>query len=259
MNGKYGLLVFLGLMIPLSNLAFAQGTAARSDDIHELNKKLNDPTQPVKSFIFYDNVTVNYYGRSGTSNAIQFQPVIPFEFANHQNILRLTLPYNTGGVAGSGLAPIQIFNLTMFKLGGGQLGVGPVLNFNPNWQNIPDSGDRIQAGLSWAYIKPAGKWTFGVLQQNLLSPNVKITAIQPVIAYAFPKGWSANAGSQTWAFDWDAGGGLLGVPLGLSVGKIVTFPGKQMVKFAVNPEYNAKSIEGSSHWTIRAYAVLLVR
>ncbi len=258
MNRKYRLPVFWGLMIALSNPGFAQGTADKSGDVTDINKKLNDPTQPVKSFIFYDNVTPNYYGHSGSSNQIQFQPVIPFTFANHQNILRLTLPYGTGGVGGSGLAPIQIFNLTMFKLGGGQLGVGPVLNFNPNWQNIPE-GDRIQAGLSWAYIKPKGKWTFGALQQNLLSSNVKITAIQPVIAYAFPKGWSMNVGSQTWAFDWDAGGGLLGVPLGMSVGKLVNFPGKQMVKLAVNPEYNAKSIPGSPHWTIRAYAVLLVR
>jgi len=53
-----------------------------------------------------------------------------------------------------------------------------------------------------AYIKPKGKWTFGVLQQNLLSNNIKITPIQPIIGYAFPKGRSVNAGSQQWAFNW---------------------------------------------------------
>lgn len=57
-------------------------------------------------------------------------------------------------------------------------------------------------------IKPAGRSTVGILQQNLLSPHVKISAFHPVIAYAFPKGWSISTGQQQRAFGWENGGGL---------------------------------------------------
>lgn len=249
--------VVLAVLLCGAPLVLAQETGQPAS-AEELNKKLNDPTQGVKSFVFQDIPVINYYGRSGSSNQIMFQPVVPFTMYKHDNILRLTLPYNSGGVGGRGLAPIQIFNLTIFKVGRGQFAIGPLLNFNPNWKELPE-GDRIQAGPALGYVTPRGKWTLGMLQQNLFSVNVQLSAFQPIIAYAFPKGWSLSTGQAQWAFVWSEGGGLTGIPLGVSVGKLVTLPGKQMVKFGVNPEYNAKARNGSPHWTVRFSANFLVR
>ena len=109
----------------------------------ELVKKALDPTASPMSFLFRDVVTPNYYGRGGSGNSIQFQPAVPFRAFGSTNILRVTLPYNTGGVPGKGLGSIQVFNVTVFPFKGGRIGVGPVMNFA---NNPALTKDRFQIG-----------------------------------------------------------------------------------------------------------------
>ena len=219
----------------------------------ELVKQSLDPTASLMNFGFRDIVTVNHYGRSGSANQIQFQPAIPYAAWGKPNILRLTVPYNTGGVAGKGLAAVQIFNLTLFPLGGGRLGVGPVLNIVSN-PALTD--DRIQAGPAVGYVKPKGKWTLGLFNQNLLSADTQISAFQPIVGYNLGKGWALAAGDAQWTVDWP-GGRMLNVPIGMQLSKVTAF-GNQVVRLVLNPEYNAVSVMGTPHWTLRFGFQLLV-
>lgn len=83
-----------------------------------VDKDVLDPTASLMSFAFRELATPNFYGRPGSGNAIQFQPVVPFKAWGTANILRVTLPFNTGGVPGRGLADVAIFNLTVFPAWG---------------------------------------------------------------------------------------------------------------------------------------------
>ncbi len=247
----------LALTISMCGVILAQGTSSSqgqsSGQGESLEKAVVDPTASLMSFNFRDIVTPNYYGRSGSANQIQFQPAIPFVAWGRANILRVTLPFNTGGVPGKGLGSVQVFSITVLPMKGGRFGVGPVMNIV---SNPALTTDRIQAGPALGYVASKGKWTYGMFNQNLFSGDTQITALQPLVAYQLGNGWALAAGDAQWTIDWDRGE-FVNVPLGIQIGKISKLGG-QLVRYVFNPEYNAVSVTGTPHWTLRFGIQLLV-
>lgn len=230
-----------------------QGQAQPTGGAATVEKDVLDPTSSLMSFGFRSITTTNYYGIPGSSHQIQFQPAIPFIAWGKTNILRISLPYNTGGVPGSGLADVTIFDLVVFPAGGGRFAIGPVVNFA---SNPVAREDRVQAGPALGYVGSKGKWTLGILNQNLFGSDTKFTAIQPLVAYSLGNGWALAAGDAQYSVDWNRGE-FVNIPLGIQLGKIFKM-GNQLARWTINPEYNARSIPGSPHWTIRFNFLLLV-
>jgi len=255
MNFIFAVCLRLVLVLSVSGLVLAQNPspAQGQSSGQDVAKQAVDPTASLMSFGFRNIVTTNYYGRSGSANQIQFQPAVPFVAWGKANILRITLPYNTGGVPGTGLSAVQIFNVTVFPVKGGRFAVGPVLNIA---NNPALTTDRIQAGPAVGYVGGKGKWTLGIFNQNLFSGDTQITAIQPLVAYQLGSGWALAAGDAQWTVDWD-GGRFVNIPLGIQLSKVSTI-GKQIVRYVINPEYNAANVTGTPHWTLRFGFQLLV-
>lgn len=241
------------VVVFLCGSAFAQQAPPPASGASSVDKDVLDPTASLMSFGFREIVTTNYYGKSGSSNQIQFQPAVPFKAWGTANILRVSLPFNTGGVAGRGLADVTVFNVTVFPTTGGRFAIGPVMNFV---SNPAVTTDRFQAGPAIGWVGGKGKWTYGLFSQNLFSRHTQITALQPILAYNIGNGWALATGDAQWTIDWDSGQ-FVNIPIGIQVGKIFKL-GSQLCRWTINPEYNARSVPGTPHWTVRFNFILLV-
>jgi hypothetical protein len=237
----------------LALAALATSLSAPADDNSELARKAADPTASLMSFNFRYNIVPSYYGVDDTGQALQFQPVIPFSAWGTSNILRATITYDTSGPAGSGLADVSIFDLVVFEKSWGRWGIGPVM------QLLPDRGegkDNFAIGPAVGFVISQGKWTYGLFNQNLFGGDIQISSLQPVLAYQLGQGWAISTGDAQWTVDWDSSE-LVNLPLGLQLSKVSSIGG-QAVKWSLNPEYNARSLDGTPQWTIRAGFSLLV-
>lgn len=83
-------------------------------------------------------------------------------------------------------------------------------------------------GASW------GRWGFGPVMQLLPARG---------------NGWALSSGEMQLTMDWERGG-LVNVPFGVQLSKVTSLAG-QPVKYALNPEYNARSIDGAPRWQVR--------
>jgi hypothetical protein len=212
----------------------------------ELAQQAADPTSPLMAFNLKDEFVNNLYGRPGSANAFVFQPVIPFRAFKLSHLLRTTVNYSTNGPGGRGLDNISIFDLIVFNKKWGRWGVGPLVQF------LPDRGpgrDTALAGPAIGFVARKGKWNLGMFNQNLFGQNVRFSSVQPIVAYVMGGGWSLASGDAQWSIDWTQPK-LVSIPIGIQLAK-VTKLGPQPVRFSINPEYNARSIYGAPHWTVR--------
>jgi hypothetical protein len=203
------------------------------------------------AFNIKNDFNPSFYGIRGSGNAIGFQPVIPFRAWGANHLLRTTVSYSTHGPSGRGLASVSIFDLIVFNESWGRWGVGPLVQF------LPDSagGDTAAAGPAIGFVARKGKWNLGLFNQNLFGRQTRFSSVQPVIAYVLGGGWVLASGDAQWGIDWSCPS-LVSIPIGLQVSKVTTLA-KQPVKFFLNPEYNARSIYGAPHWTLRAGLTIL--
>jgi opacity protein-like surface antigen len=221
---------------------------AQADDQAELARQATDPTASLMAFNFQGTYVGGYHGSSIPGEAddafqFAFRPVIPLEFLGKPNILRLTIPYQTGGRGDEGFGPISLFDLVVFNEKWGRWGVGPVMSFD----TTGDAPDSFVIGPAIGFVKQESKkFNWGLFSQNVFWSNTAVTQIQPVIAYQLGNGWSLSAGDLQFTYDWNAGQ-WLNLPVGFQIGK-VTQIGSQPVRFAINPQYNLKSNRGLNEW-----------
>jgi hypothetical protein len=109
--------------------------------------------------------------------------------------------------------------------------------------------DTATAGPAIGFVARKGKWNLGLFNQNLFGHNTRFSSLQPIIAYVLSKGWSLSSGDAQWSIDWTSPQ-FVNIPLGVQVAR-VTRLGGQPVRFSFNPEYNARSVTGTPHWTFR--------
>lgn len=143
---KAALLATMALAFLTCGSAFAQ---------QQPQKDVLDPTASLMSINIRNIATPNFYGIPGSANQLQFQPAIPFRAWGIKNILRVTMPFNTGGVPGRGLGDVTIFNPMVFPTKGDESVSAPVLNFRNNLGGI--NTDTFQIGPAIGYVGEKGK------------------------------------------------------------------------------------------------------
>lgn len=227
--------------------------AAFSDQTEELARKAADPTASLMSLNLRYTQIPSFHGLDGSAGSSQFQAVIPFRAWNTSNILRATVNYTNSGPAADGLSDVTIFNLLVFEKPWGRWGAGPVA------QLLPDRGgnsDTFAIGPAVGFVVSSGRWTYGLFNQNLFGDDIAISSLQPVLAYQMGNGWALAAGDAQWTRDWDRGK-FVNLPVGVQLSK-VSHIGGQAVKWAINPEYNLRNLDGVPKWTVRLTLSLLV-
>jgi hypothetical protein len=101
-----------------------------------------------------------------------------------------------------------------------------------------------------------GKWKYGLFNQNFLSDTLAQTELQPILAYAFNRKWSAEIGDAQYTYDWKKRR-VTSIPLSGQLNRIFTWRDKQAVHLFFRAQYNAKNDSGSDKWTLAAGISLL--
>jgi hypothetical protein len=215
----------------------------------DLASRAIDPTASLMALNFQGTYTGGFYGEApGLPNdawSLTFRPAIPFNFLDHPNLLRVTVPYQLSGRGQEGFGPISVFDLFMFNHSWGRWGLGPLMNFD----TTGDLTDEFSMGPAvGAVANLSKKLKVGLFSQNLFAGDTAISQIQPVIAYQLGDGWAISAGDLQFAYDWKASQ-WLSAPVGFQIGK-VTKIGSQPVRFALNPQYNLIDRDGLNEWSL---------
>lgn len=260
-------LLFMALTLPSPTKVAAQVASENG-----LAQQAADPTAPLMAFNFKTEYVTNFYGLSGSGSDFLFQPVIPFRVWKQNNLLRVTVNYNITGpeeqgpddtdlggeetpksnAGQQGIANVAVFDLIVFNRSWGRWGFGPLVQFLPNTGGKQDSA---MAGPAIGFVARKGVWNLGLFSQNLFGNNTRFSSVQPVIAYGLGHGATLAAGDAQWSIDWTKPQ-FVNIPLGIQLSQVMKLGG-QPVKLSVNPEYNARSVTGSPHWTIRfAFTIL---
>lgn len=245
------------MKFPFPILALVAGVAVRApaQEIHEtstadaLSAKATDPTASLMALNLLGTYTGGYHGDGhglpDDTSSLTFRPVIPFEFLDHPNLLRLTVPYQLGGRGEEGFGPISVFDLFMFNHTWGRWGFGPLLNFD----TTGDLADSLSLGPAVGAVANLNKkLKIGVFAQNLFAGDTAISQLQPVLAYQLGNGWSVSAGDLQYVYDWEASQ-WLSAPVGFQIGKVLKL-GDQPIRLAANPQYNLIDRDGLNEWSI---------
>ena len=237
---------FIALLFAASTVG-AEESASQS--ANELSSKATDPTASLMSFSLLGTYTGGFYGdgrgQPNEASSLSLRSAIPFEFLDHPNLFRLTVPYALSGRGDEGFGAISVFDLFMFSASWGRWGIGPLMNFDTTG-DLPDAfivGPAI--GGVWKVNK---KLNLGLFSQNQFGSNTTLSQLQPVIAYQLGHGWSISAGDLQFIYDWKASQ-WLSVPVGFQIGKVTKF-GDLPVRLAVNPQYNLIDRAGLNEWSI---------
>ena len=227
-------------------------TSFQSSD-ERLIDRIVDPTARLLNFRFRESWNWPVGDANPDSEEFEFRPTIPFKAWEHENILRVTVPYDLSGSDGSGLGDVTILDLVVHEATWGRWGVGPVVRLTPG--NGSDS-DTFQIGPAAGAVSKDKHWTIGFLTQNFFGNNVAESRIQPILAYKFNDEWAVSVGEFEFRYNWEDMTWTQ-VPLGVELDYITDLYG-QKIQFFVNPQYNFESDASNSGWTLFLGLSLLV-
>jgi hypothetical protein len=222
-----------------------QRAAAQSGSQDSALDRVTDPTSPNMNFRFRQSWNWPVDDAAPDNQEFQFRPTIPFKAWDHENVLRVTIPYDIEGADGQGLDKVTILDLIAHKTYWGRWGMGPVVRFSPN--NGPDS-DTFQIGPAAGAISKDERWTIGFLGQNFFGGDVAESRIQPILTYKFDEQWAVGVGEFEFRYDWH-NATWTQVPLGVQLDYIANIYG-QKVQLFVNPQYNFADESSNSGWTV---------
>jgi len=136
----------------------------------DLSSQASDPTASLMAFNFLGTYTASFHGDGeglpDDSLSFTFRPAIPFNFLDHPNLLRLTVPYQVGGRGQEGFAPVSVFDLFMFNQSWGRWGFGLLVNFD----TTGDLPDGLAAGPAvGGVVNISKKLKVGLFSQNLFA------------------------------------------------------------------------------------------
>jgi hypothetical protein len=186
------------------------------------------------------------------TQTLEFRSTIPFMVWGHENLLRVTVPYDLEGNDAPGLGDVQIFDLVVFQQSWGRWGVGPSLELTPS----SGSDDTFRAGPAAGAVTKNKHWTVGFLTQNFLSDDATESRLQPILAYKFDDVWSVGIGESEFRYDWNDDNWTQ-IPLGVEVDRIFDIHGQKLQIF-INPQYNFQRDSSNSGWTLFLGVTLLI-
>lgn len=219
----------------------------------DLSSQATDPTASLMAMNIISDFTTSYWDGDDSGYTLKFQPVVPFKAWGKSNILRLIVPYQASGPGDEGLKSVSIFDLVILPQKWGRFGIGPVMSLS---ESGSDASSTFAIGPAVGAVHPVSKrLNIGLFTQNLFADSVAITQLQPIVAFQLGHGWALSAGDLQFTYDWKQGE-WTSIPLGAQLG-VVQRLGTQPFRFAVNPQWNVRHIEGSDKFKIVVTVTLL--
>ena len=240
---------------------------ASESSASDLAKQTQNPIASLISVPFESNSDFGIGERKATGELLNFQPVVPFPISSSTNIvLRVIMPLSSqpapdGSTRYSGLDDtLATVFFAPSKAGRIIWGVGPALLL-PTATNQTLGTEKFSLGPSVVVLTQPGKWTFGMLGNQLWSasgandrPSVNAMYLQPFTHYNLGKGLSIGASMETTA-NWKANE-VWSAPLLFNVSK-VTMLGKRPVKLAMAAGPYVARPTGAPSWRFRLAATFL--
>jgi hypothetical protein len=202
----------------------------------ELAQEAANPLADLMSFPFQNNLNINQGEHNRNTNILNIQPVLPF--ANGRLITRTILPIlwipdytQPSGMYSEGLGDMTITAFYAVPGKGLTWGLGPVFE-------MPTGGEKRGSqkwglGPSFVALAQPGRWTFGVLVNNVWSvagkserADVNKMLLNLFLVYQLGNGWYVNS-TPILTSNWKADSGdKWTVPLGGGFGKLSMLGGK---------------------------------
>jgi hypothetical protein len=196
---------------------FALSLAVRAEDAGELAEAAQKPVSNLISLPFQNNTDFDFGPKYKTYNALNIQPVLPFEISENWNLItRTIIPV----VSQPGILPgddretgLGDTSFTAF-LSPGKPGtliwsVGPVLLL-PTSTDDRLGADEWGAGSSLVVLTMPGPWVIGTLVSNVwdIDGDTEINALtwQYFVNYNFSCGWYLTS-SPVMTANWEAESG----------------------------------------------------
>ena len=231
---------------------------ARSEDAHELAKKLNNPISDLVSVPLQFNWEFGHGPDQDMWQITNLQPVVPFSITPNTNMIaRLIMP--TISTPGQTVDGDMVFSLFFSPArGSGFLwGAGPVLQ-------LPRSGSKWGIGPTAVVLRIDGNRTYGALFNHVWSfagdedaPDVNQTFLQPFFAVATSKAMTFTLQSEMTA-NWEADDDdVWTIPLNFQVSKVAKI-GPFPASFGAGPGVYLVTPDGGPEWRLRGVVTLML-
>ncbi len=257
-----------GDAVAASPAATANGTASWQQP-----PLTTDPISQVPWLSVSDWYSPSFHGEAGSSDAITVRLLVPFETGPLNHVFRATIPFNIKAppteaqndtsenisdlpLGASNLGDITLYDLVVFPLLVGRLGIGPELQL-PTAVNRASGSGQWSAGPAAGFVTERGPWQLGLFSQSLFSfaasnsnrSPVRQSKIAPIIKYSVGDGWSVGSSSMGFAYSWHRHS-WRNVPVGLKVSKLTSF-GQRPINLTGEAEYNLMHHDFTPEWTLR--------
>ena len=244
------------LILLLSAPAFGQSTQQQLPAREEnLSEKIINPIAFLMRLTVENKYSPSLWNSHGEENEVEGTFVVPFEAFAKQNLARIKLFFETSAADGThGLSEAQIFDLVLSERSWGTLGAG--ISVQLNAESTKSLG-TLAPGPAVGAVVRHGKWKYGLFNQNFLSDTFAQTDLQPILAYAFDKKWSAEVGDAQYIYDWKKHH-VTSIPLSGRLNRIVSFE-NQNIHLFFRAQYDLKNESGSDKWTLAAGFSLIVQ
>ncbi len=234
-------------------------TASTSNSQNESN----NPLTPKITLNVHDYYVPSFYGLDDRqANQLLLRGVIPHKLFDAPQLFRFTLPIAEAPTfpdgTDSGLGDLTLIDWFMFKGGGLEFGVGPLL-VAPTASTEALGAGKWQAGAA-GIVVAAREW--GILgslvtfQQSFASQggdtdrdDVSLLTVQPLAIYNLPEGFYLRS-TAIWNFDFDKGDYY--IPVGLGVGKVWQLGGGATLNTFIEPQYTVFHDGVAPQWQIFA-------
>jgi len=254
--------------------------ASEAENAEKLRKASQNPVASLISVPIQENWNFNIGPADRTQNVMNIQPVIPVSLGKDWNLIvrwispiiyqpfTVSVPQPPGPSiqvqSGSyGLGDMQPTFFLSPKKSKVIWGVGPVFLL-PTATNTSVLGQgKFGVGPSLVALVQPGKWTVGVLVNNVWSvaghpglPDVNQFLLQYFINYNLQKGWYLTW-NPTLTANWEIpNGGRWVVPFGGGIGRIMKL-GNQPVNLGLQFYGNGVHPPGGSPWSMRMQITFL--
>lgn len=224
-------------------LIFTMSLLAHAEEDVSVTQRVADPTARLPSVTLRETYVSELWEIQGTRQTASVNLANPYYLWKREQLLNVSIPYNTGTGLYPGLGATQIFNLTEVRNDFGRLGVGIDAILNP-----PAAGrDGILYGPALGFVREVEKCRFGGLSLNYFGEAVSMSALQVIAGCSVGHGLVVSTGNMVLRYDLRTGR-LLETPVSVQVAKTFKVADQAFTLF-LNPTYNFENQTGSARWS----------